>query len=1134
MILSVRDLSMPQAIEERRSLDLWSTVCARLIVEQKPGSEKLVPAVLDIWTNSCHWPGKTRIELWIAETLRKGAFLLEQPSKQSFRIRAHGRPDPSADDEKKSEEFYSQATDALLELLADPSNVSVIPNKALEMCRAVWTKLQTSPGHQRGFPHFILTRWLFSSFLVQVVTLPEAFDIVSELHISDNARQRILREIANRAQKVVFDVTYSWKYGTSVPSQSIHRVQAIMARLSSLQPLSQTKQAHARCPRVTLPATEAVRMIRSLYPQRRPSSLLSDIDTLHSGLRSSASSVSGFSLFQNSAALPTITQTQPTWQHEAVKVGEIYPDTFNGHPSESTQATVQSEALTGDASQLLEAAQMLEDQLSPGTARTEWLSFALQTETAGPGPNPNEIKVERTHQRHVRQCIDIVDPLVQDFEADDDINKYAPIDDCYEDLTQALEKRIRSSEAVGDFLGAHYWLERLHQLQKLHTSETINSSMAIALEDMMSEAERSLEYSESTMQLYDRSLRLIQPSLDYDNAVLKQFKQTLERLRNRMWFVSDVRTSALYDEARCVAGALRVMGKPKRGSQTRAAPPLRHWSASRLTTSFHLKTEAQILEIMSALPHQGGPNKLSDDQARSTISWMDTNNIENLCKGEERLHRLSMEIRKCVERATGAESALLLSNALFTSWSPAPSATIAHRTFDRPTSGHAIGRRTDGLTLKTDAPGSIGSASSASYALSSTSSHDVFDSRSPTLTHRSSTPFWSPAVTEGNSASSATSIGSRTAPMISHPSKTLPHTPQPVQNEMDRLRRDLTSFLLSDVASCLFVDGSETDNAFWTGLGGEISTKCLQNIPGSTNGMQDPAHTSHNVTKRLTFDYSSSLRHMLRTFSAFTDPMSKLFKLDEIGQLLAVQLAVNDKVDEPDPTPGLRSHRRFAGNAHPSEDDLVSSFRSLFANPSIRPNTIFRDLQYIAALVPAQFLESMEQGKAFWNAAVAITQLKQDTCKVMVETADSIIAYHSNNRGHGRSPSSAQQQRDSAAFTLSSRSSSAEDVSRYSMADAGYLLQITAKEGNHVAQRELATLYLTNPDLMGHIIAPFAKPRDVFKEELESKWRKNQDPNRCDPATMCVAHHWMSLSSKSGDALAKEYLRQREEMEKLP
>ncbi|GAB1725245.1 hypothetical protein NU195Hw_g3996t1 [Hortaea werneckii] len=1134
MILSVRDLSMPQAIEERRSLDLWSTVCARLIIEQKPGSEKLVPAVLDIWTSSCHWPGKTRIGLWIAETLRKGAFLVEQPSKQSFRIRVHGRPDSSANDEKRSEEFYSQATDALLELLADPSNVSVIPNKALEMCRAIWTKLQTSPGHQRGFPHFILTRWLFSSFLVQVVTLPEAFDVVSELHISDIARQRTLREVATRAQKVVFDVTYSWKYGTSVPSQAIYRVQAIMARLSSLQPLPQPKQSPARCPRMTLPAIEIVRMIRALYPQRRPSSLLSDIDTLHSGVRSSASSVSGFSLFQNSAALPTITQTQPAWQHEALKVGETHPDTFSGNPSGSTQANMQSEAWAGDESQLLEAAQSLEDQLSLGSARTEWLSFDLQSETAECGANPNKMKAERTHQRRVRQCIGIVNALAQDFEADEDINKYAPVEDCYEDLTQALERRIRSSEAIGDFLGAHYWLERLYQLQHLHTSETIDNSMAIALEAMMSEAERSLVYSESTMQLYDRSLRLIQPSLDSDAAALKRFKHTLERLRNRMWFVSDVRTSALYDEARCVAGALRVMGKPKRGGQTRAAPPLRHWSASRLTTSFHLKTEAQILEIMSALPHQGGPNKLSDDQARSTISWMDTNNIENLCKGEERLHRLSMEIRKCVERATSAESALLLSNALFTSWSPAPSATVAHRTFDRPTSGQAIGGRTDRLTLKTDVPGSIGSASSASYALSSTSSHDIFDSRSPTLTHRSSTPFWSPAVTEGNSASSATSIGSRTAPMMSHPNKTISHEPQPVQNEMDRLKRDLTSFLLSDVASCMFVDGSETDQAFWTGLGGELSRHSLRDVPGPPSTMQEPAHVSHKKTEGLPFDYSSSISHMLRTFSAFTDPVSKLFKLDEISQLLALQMGVNDKLEEPDSTPGPRSYQRLAKNAHPSEDDLVSSFRSLFANPTLRPNTIFRDLQYIAALVPAQFLESMEQGKAFWNAAVAITQLKQDTCKFMVETADSIIAYHSNNRGHGRSPSSAQQQRDSAAFTLSGRSSSAEDVSRYSMADAGYLLQITAREGNHVAQRELATLYLTNPDLMDHIVAPFARPRDVFKEELESKWRKNQDPSRCDPATMCVAHHWMSLSSKSGDALAKEYLRQREEMEKLP
>ncbi|KAI7055607.1 hypothetical protein KC352_g44539, partial [Hortaea werneckii] len=111
---------------------------------------------------------------------------------------------------------------------------------------------------------------------------------------------------------------------------------------------------------------------------------------------------------------------------------------------------MQSEALAGDESQLLEAAHTLEDQLSLGAARTEWLSLDLQSETAESGANPNKMKAERSHPRRVRQCIGIVDALAQDFEAYEDINQYAPVEDCYEDLTQALERRIRSSEAIGD------------------------------------------------------------------------------------------------------------------------------------------------------------------------------------------------------------------------------------------------------------------------------------------------------------------------------------------------------------------------------------------------------------------------------------------------------------------------------------------------------------------------------------------------------------------------------------------------------------------------------------------------------------------------------------------------------------
>ena len=173
LIFSVQGLTNGSLYEDSRALDVWSTVCARLIVDQKPGSERLVPAVLDLWAHGSQWPGRTRIGMWMADTLRNGSFLLEQPSKQSFRIRVSGRPDVSAEEELRAESFYNQAANDLLDLLADSQDASAVPESALQMSRAIWTKLQSSPRHQRAFPHFVLTRWLFSPFLIDAVTLPE-------------------------------------------------------------------------------------------------------------------------------------------------------------------------------------------------------------------------------------------------------------------------------------------------------------------------------------------------------------------------------------------------------------------------------------------------------------------------------------------------------------------------------------------------------------------------------------------------------------------------------------------------------------------------------------------------------------------------------------------------------------------------------------------------------------------------------------------------------------------------------------------------------------------------------------------------------------------------------------------------
>jgi hypothetical protein len=110
-----------------------------------------------------------------------------------------------------------------------------------------------------------------------------------------------------------------------------------------------------------------------------------------------------------------------------------------------------------------------------------------------------------------------------------------------------------------------------------------------------------------------------------------------------------------------------------------------------------------------------------------------------------------------------------------------------------------------------------------------------------------------------------------------------------------------------------------------------------------------------------------------------------------------------------------------------------------------------------------------------------------------------------------------------------------EPLSRYTMEDAARMLVITAKEGDSVAERELAIFYLTSPELVQRTVLPLTKPMDVFKTELLNRERKaSQDPARSDPMTMCVAQHWMEQSMRGGDPLAAKYLRQRSELENIP
>jgi hypothetical protein len=195
---------------------MWAHVAGRLISERKPGGDRLTSTLLDIWSFQGDWIGKDRLRTWMLHTLQRGQFILEQPSRQSFRMRVQGQADLSAEETARTEAFYKDSVDQLLDLLGDSNGASVVPNTALDFTSAIHASLDGNASHQRDLPSFVTTRWLFGNFLMNMIVLPESHGLLNGHHISDHARLKILREVAARSQKAVFDVIYSWY----LPSQT--------------------------------------------------------------------------------------------------------------------------------------------------------------------------------------------------------------------------------------------------------------------------------------------------------------------------------------------------------------------------------------------------------------------------------------------------------------------------------------------------------------------------------------------------------------------------------------------------------------------------------------------------------------------------------------------------------------------------------------------------------------------------------------------------------------------------------------------------------------------------------------------------------------------------------------------------
>lgn len=266
------------------------------------------------------------------------------------------------------------------------------------------------------------------------------------------------------------------------------------------------------------------------------------------------------------------------------------------------------------------------------------------------------------------------------------------------------------------------------------------------------------------------------------------------------------------------------------------------------------------------------------------------------------------------------------------------------------------------------------------------------------------------------------------------------------------------------------------------------------------------------------FTYRQAFEDILARVRQHVDPNLKLKAIWDFRELALTfqrSLAVKSK---PDKEPGETSRRRslnssvLSANLNRSSKTSTSKMHDASTQSTeeadttrtlqqllhvLAPRTIFRDLQYISAFVSSQTIENTDTGRAFYQVGLAALAWKDEICCGMVDVADSIVVRDSSkNRTTGEGEKDA------------------------SIVKAAEYWMIAAREGNAIAQRELASLYLTSPESTPIVSMPLAREKDVFKSGMMATEDGDGEAQHSGQA-LDLALYWMQLAASNGDTVAK-------------
>ncbi|KAI1263698.1 hypothetical protein F5Y18DRAFT_124687 [Xylariaceae sp. FL1019] len=949
----------PNSAEDKRRTQVWATACSRLIQTAAVEYENVLVSIVNVWAAMRSWSGRSNMEWFIMKILEDGAFLLDRAEDPQGTRFSHVS-DWTTKDTIAAEDFYDRAVDELFAII-DDEDATGIPEGVLELGHEILRQLERkAPSMVESTKNWFVYKWLFSNWLLGVIVHPESFGMMAEYNITEYGRQKILKEVAMKAQVLVNDKLVPPHLGQPVSTPlrvkkhienlvnrfKPSRSQKTMARLlpaRSITSLRETAEVH---PYLVVSPSDIYTMANALFPERRPRSA-------HSGsIRSGAPSVSGFSAVSQPISMGGSRRDMDTSSAFGMSVSPVRSEATTSYEPLLSQAggTPQrcsppfSEAATrppfsyeDDGRQLRmamhEMVQTLGSEVVAGSCHPcaeRWavlfvspdgdrLSLQMMYDPEDDQDEDTSSAVSETEDESdgkpelnadYHGLRDSILKLVEDFEfeipADGKTtlsnnatrlkkyrssnkiitsekpmgsrNPYRKREERREEpepvLVTMLTEAEKQSKGQLDFVSAHLYWKTLEQLSAL-TSPSLRKNGFASLLNIFARGPRdSLRRSASAIEEYDAWLIWLKQSQERHEGSIETMMKRLKSLRDKMWYVTDVRNSEVYEHARHLCSALKIMGVPRKSGFFKTS---RAQLARNPTLSFIHKQESQMLGLLAASEDQGGPNKLTDDQVEKTNKWLSHAMVKEIdkpiCRGEERIHRLCCEIDNCMGRLVGdsvTANPVLWSSPLFlrdrktydggprrgrerdTSFGADDAASVISGDYNRRITPSSNRQSSVVRDLRSSSSShsrsqmSVDSGRYNSFSRASTAASDILDMReyfgvsSPVHSIDSATTFWSPFHSAASAASSATSraqspTGSvaNLSGLFSHPYQhSLPSTVSFAQQEaptsptetvqqqrlsedkqrfLSDLRQTLLSLLLSDFGNFVYAYGSETD-----------------------------------------------------------------------------------------------------------------------------------------------------------------------------------------------------------------------------------------------------------------------------------------------------------------------------------